>query len=208
MACRGRYFPARPKEIRGIVGSAIGRTLTGIALIAGATAGCATLPRAVGSAGHAPTAQSTPAASSENSASSAYEAYEATLGEGPNPGGFTSAMQRRVAQAIAAARAAGLDMVINSGWRSPQEQQSLLNEAIKKYGSRAAAVQWVLPPEDSEHVRGLAVDIGPAPAASWLEAHGAAFGLCRRYENESWHFEPLIPPGGKCPALEPHAVPS
>jgi zinc D-Ala-D-Ala carboxypeptidase len=135
-------------------------------------------------------------------------AYEQTLAEGPDPGGFTTAMRKRVAQAIAAAEAVGVTMVINSGWRSAKVQQQLLDAAIKQYGSLTAAVQWVLPPEDSEHVRGLAVDIGQADAASWLQAHGSAFGLCRRYANETWHFEPLVPPGGVCPPLEPHAIPN
>jgi hypothetical protein len=41
--------------------------------------------------------------------------------------------------------------------------------------------------------------------ASWLEANGATFGLCRVYENEWWHFEPLTAPGGICPPLLPDA---
>jgi D-alanyl-D-alanine carboxypeptidase len=41
----------------------------------------------------------------------------------------------------------------------------------------------------SAHVSGDAVDIGPARAAAWLSAHGAAYGLCRIYGNEPWHFE-------------------
>jgi hypothetical protein len=38
-------------------------------------------------------------------------------------------------------------------------------------------------------VAGDAVDIGPIDAAAWLSEHGAAFGLCRIYRNEPWHFE-------------------
>jgi D-alanyl-D-alanine dipeptidase len=39
-----------------------------------------------------------------------------------------------------------------------------------------------------------------------LEANGYRFGLCRRYENEWWHFEPLVAPGTQCPALEEYPV--
>jgi hypothetical protein len=43
-------------------------------------------------------------------------------------------------------------------------------------------------------------------AAGWLEINGAKFGLCRVFENEWWHFEPVIAPGWKCPALVPDAT--
>ncbi len=39
------------------------------------------------------------------------------------------------------------------------------------------------------HVRGLAVDVGDGPAADWLDAEGARFGLCRTLAWEWWHFE-------------------
>lgn len=124
-----------------------------------------------------------------------------------DPGHLTAAMQRRVARAIAGARAAGVVLTVTSGWRSAQKQEELLQAAVAKYGSLAAATRWVLPPADSAHVRGLAVDVGPSTAAHWLDENGATFGLCRRYDNEPWHFEPLTRPGGTCPPREPHPVP-
>ena len=30
---------------------------------------------------------------------------------------------------------------------------------------------------------------GPADATAWLSAHGASYGLCQIYRNESWHYE-------------------
>jgi D-alanyl-D-alanine dipeptidase len=48
---------------------------------------------------------------------------------------------------------------------------------------------WVLPPDESHHVRGTAVDIAPRQAARWLDRHGARYGLCRTMEWEWWHFE-------------------
>jgi zinc D-Ala-D-Ala carboxypeptidase len=78
---------------------------------------------------------------------------------------------------------------VDSGWRSPEYQERLLREAISKYGSEAEATRWVATPETSAHVKGDAVDIGPSGAAAWLSEHGAAYGLCRIYGNEPWHYE-------------------
>jgi LAS superfamily LD-carboxypeptidase LdcB len=44
-------------------------------------------------------------------------------------------------------------------------------------------------PGTSVHEAGGAVDVGPEEAAAWLTRHGAAYGLCRIYGNEPWHFE-------------------
>ena len=83
----------------------------------------------------------------------------------------------------------GVELRVTSGWRSAAYQEQLLEEAITEYGSEKEAKRWVATPETSEHVSGDAVDIGPSKAAMWLERHGAAYGLCRVYRNEPWHFE-------------------
>jgi zinc D-Ala-D-Ala carboxypeptidase len=83
----------------------------------------------------------------------------------------------------------GVELDVNSGWRSPAYQEQLLDQAIAEYGSREAAARWVATPATSPHVTGDAVDIGPSDAAAWLSDHGAAYGLCRVYGNEPWHFE-------------------
>jgi zinc D-Ala-D-Ala carboxypeptidase len=83
----------------------------------------------------------------------------------------------------------GVEFVVDSGWRSPEYQERLLREAISKYGSEAEAMRWVATPNTSAHVKGDAVDIGPSRAAGWLSEHGAAYGLCRIYGNEPWHYE-------------------
>jgi hypothetical protein len=33
------------------------------------------------------------------------------------------------------------------------------------------------------------VDVGSYDVVEWLADHGAAYGLCQTYGNESWHFE-------------------
>jgi D-alanyl-D-alanine carboxypeptidase len=115
-------------------------------------------------------------------------------------------LHRAVTRAIAAARAAGVDLSVTSGWRSAEHQQALFDAAVRKYGSRREASHWVLPPGQSAHVRGEAVDVGPRSGATWLQDNGVRFGLCRRYDNEYWHFELLASAkGSRCPAREPNA---
>jgi zinc D-Ala-D-Ala carboxypeptidase len=86
------------------------------------------------------------------------------------------------------AAADGVRFSVDSGWRSPAYQEQLLHEAISKYGSEAKAARWVATPETSAHVKGDAVDIGSS-GATWLSTHSAAYGLCRIYGNEPWHYE-------------------
>jgi zinc D-Ala-D-Ala carboxypeptidase len=105
------------------------------------------------------------------------------------------ALLRALRRAATDAAADGVTLFVDSGWRSPQYQEHLLDEAVAKYGSHAAAARWVATPDRSAHVSGNAVDIGPADATPWLSAHGAAYGLCQIYANEPWHYE-----------LRPHAI--
>jgi zinc D-Ala-D-Ala carboxypeptidase len=83
----------------------------------------------------------------------------------------------------------GVEFVVSSGWRSPEYQEQLLDEAISKYGSREKAAQWVGTPTTSAHVSGDAVDIGHSDATAWLSEYGAKYGLCQIYSNEPWHYE-------------------
>jgi D-alanyl-D-alanine carboxypeptidase len=100
--------------------------------------------------------------------------------------GLLAALRR----AAAAAANDGVGLFVDSGWRSPEYQQQLLNDAVSKYGSLQEAARWVATPATSAHVKGEAVDIGPSSAAAWLSRHGARYGVCRIYGNEPWHFEP------------------
>jgi D-alanyl-D-alanine carboxypeptidase len=83
----------------------------------------------------------------------------------------------------------GVEFQLHSGWRSPDYQEQLLREAVSEYGSAEEAARWVATPNTSAHVSGDAVDIGPLAATTWLSEHGAQYGLCQIYRNESWHFE-------------------
>ena len=94
-----------------------------------------------------------------------------------------------VREAAAAAAEDGVRMHVNGGWRSAAYQQVLRQEAVAQYGSEEEAARWVATPENSEHVSGDAVDLGPFAAQDWLAQRGAEFGLCQIYANERWHFE-------------------
>jgi hypothetical protein len=87
------------------------------------------------------------------------------------------------------AASAGVEVRIESGWRSPEYQDRLLRDAVAEYGSEAEAARWVATAETSPHVSGDAVDIAPPAAAEWLAVHGARYGLCQIYANEPWHYE-------------------
>jgi hypothetical protein len=104
------------------------------------------------------------------------------------------------------ARADGIELRVNSGWRSAAYQRRLFDDAVGRYGGRDAARRFVKAPEDSSHVTGRAVDVGPTDAAYWLIQHGSAYGLCQTYANEVWHFERPIAPGGTCPAARTDAT--
>jgi D-alanyl-D-alanine carboxypeptidase len=92
-------------------------------------------------------------------------------------------------QAATDAADGGVEFNVDSGWRSPQYQAQLLRAAVSEYGSEEEAARWVATPDTSAHVSGDAVDIGPSDATAWLSEHGAAYGLCRIYGNEPWHYE-------------------
>ena len=92
-------------------------------------------------------------------------------------------------EAATDAAADGIEFQVDSGWRSREYQEQLLREAISEFGSEEEAARWVATANTSAHVSGDAVDIGPFDATAWLSEHGAHYGLCQIYRNESWHYE-------------------
>ena len=109
--------------------------------------------------------------------------------EVPGVANLDPALLRALRRAATDAAADGVELVVNSGWRSPAYEDQLRREAIAKHGSEAEAARWVATGTTSAHVSGDAVDIGPARATQWLSARGAAYGLCQIYGNEPWHYE-------------------
>ena len=110
-------------------------------------------------------------------------------------------LRKAVQEAETAMRADGIRMQVTTGWRSKKYQEELLQKAIVKYGSRKKALEYVADPNESHHVTGHAVDIGPTDADDWLQRKGNRYGLCRTYTNEIWHFELATTPGGTCPPM-------
>ncbi|WTX00619.1 D-alanyl-D-alanine carboxypeptidase family protein [Streptomycetaceae bacterium NBC_01309] len=99
---------------------------------------------------------------------------------------------------------AGIDLTLRSGARSYAHQKLLWETEVACKGSEAAARKRVLPPDESSHVKGTAIDIAPKAAQTWLEKNGAQYGWCRTYDNEPWHFEYAASHKNGCPPREPH----
>lgn len=112
-------------------------------------------------------------------------------------------LERAIDRAIAAAADDGVQLRATSGLRSVDEQRVLWRDALDQHGGPQEAARWVLPPELSAHVQGLAVDVGPVDGAAWLAANGSRWGLCQVFANEPWHFERLTTKNGTCPEQLP-----
>jgi zinc D-Ala-D-Ala carboxypeptidase len=124
----------------------------------------------------------------------------------PAVGQLDPALLNAVQQAARAAASQGIELRINSGWRSTGFQQRLFDDAVRTYGSADIARQFVASPEESKHVVGQAVDITPVDADKWLIRNGVQFGLCQIYANEIWHFELAVDLQGNCAPLRPNAA--
>ncbi|MFI6510926.1 D,D-peptidase/D,D-carboxypeptidase VanY-N [Streptosporangium sp. NPDC050855] len=93
---------------------------------------------------------------------------------------------------------------LTSGYRDPLLQQRMFDEEVRRSGSPASARMLVLPPAESGHVKGIALDVRPHEGARWLEEHGARHDLYRMYDNEWWHFEYRPECAGVAPRRRPH----
>ncbi|MGX1933520.1 M15 family metallopeptidase [Microbacterium resistens] len=173
--------------------------VVGVAAIAAAGVLAVTAVQQAGSANalvQGPTAGTVPAgAEADGGTPDASDGYIAdgetiSLYDGaPAVSGLDPALREALLAAAAAASDDGVELRVASGWRSPRYQSWLLERAVQQYGSAEEAGRWVGTPETSLHVKGQAVDIGPFDSSDWLDRKGDAFGLCRTYENETWHFE-------------------
>lgn len=116
--------------------------------------------------------------------------------------GLDPALLAALQAASDAAAVDGVELLVNSGWRSATLQQAMRDEAVVTYGSEEEAARWVSTPDESAHVTGDAVDVGGWDGAAWLGQQGWTWGLCQTYANESWHFELRAEAqGGACPPM-------
>ena len=79
-----------------------------------------------------------------------------------------------------AARADGVGLIVNSGYRSDAEQAVLWAQNPNPH--------MVARPGTSLHRLGTELDLGPAAAYGWLAANARAFGFIQRYSWEDWHY--------------------
>lgn len=88
---------------------------------------------------------------------------------------------------------------VMSGFRSPQRQAQLYQQALQKYGSPEAARKWVAPPGRSGHNHGHAADLRYLndAALKWAHANAANYNLAFPLSNENWHIELAGARGGK-----------
>ena len=89
--------------------------------------------------------------------------------------------------AAAARRAAGLYLLVSSGFRSDTEQARLF--------AAHPDPRWVAPPGESLHRYATELDLGPTAAYGWLAANAPRFGFLRRYAWEPWHLGYTRSPG-------------
>ncbi len=80
----------------------------------------------------------------------------------------------------AAARGAGISLLVVSGFRSDAEQAALF--------AAHPDPTWVAPPGHSLHRCATELDLGPDSAYSWLAANAGRFGFIQRYSWEAWHY--------------------
>ncbi|WP_410643870.1 D-alanyl-D-alanine carboxypeptidase family protein [Amycolatopsis sp. lyj-346] len=73
----------------------------------------------------------------------------------------------------ATAQQRGVRLCAQDGKRSVAQQQREFAEAVRKFGARELASRYVLQPEESMHVQGIAVDVPPLSAAARVEREGA-----------------------------------
>jgi hypothetical protein len=88
-----------------------------------------------------------------------------------------------------AAHRDGVDLVVNSAFRTDAEQAVLFR--------RHPDPRWVAPPGKSRHREATELDLGGSGGAwAWLAGHASGFGFRQRYSWEPWHYGYLPGCGG------------
>jgi Lysozyme like domain/D-alanyl-D-alanine carboxypeptidase len=105
----------------------------------------------------------------------------ASVGDGEKLLGPVARQFRRM---DAAARAAGLDLHVNSGYRTYAEQAQLYRDFQNGTGNPAA------PPGRSTHGLGLSADINVTDprVQAWLRKNAARYGFVNDVSSEPWHW--------------------
>lgn len=113
-------------------------------------------------------------------------------------GGYSGPLVRRTGEGMrpdvaaafdrmaAAARGAGISLLVVSGFRSDAEQAALF--------AAHPDPTWVAPPGHSLHRCATELDLGPESAYAWLAGNASRFGFVQRYSWEAWHYGFAAPP--------------
>ena len=114
--------------------------------------------------------------------------------------------EKNLRQMILDCRATGVEVWLNCGYRSQEEQNTILNERTKEYQQKGLsyqeaynkALETVALPGYSEHETGLAMDIVGSAMLTWLHEHCWEYGFILRYPEgkeditgivyEHWHY--------------------
>ncbi|MEI6419212.1 MAG: M15 family metallopeptidase, partial [Sphingomonadales bacterium] len=91
---------------------------------------------------------------------------------------------------VAAARAVGRDIRLNSGFRTYAEQRHLRDG----YDRKLPGFNLAAKPGFSNHQNGIAVDLDVKPGEGnpnyeWLTREATGFGFLRTVSSETWHWE-------------------
>ena len=110
---------------------------------------------------------------------------------------------------VAAARADGITVAINSGFRSYPEQQIL----HQGFTQGLPGFNLAAPPGHSNHQNGIALDIAVTggagtPIYDWLARHATSFGFVRTVNREPWHWELNEPAALLAKNQSTHKLPS
>ena len=125
-----------------------------------------------------------------------------------SPHGLTATADKALEAMSAAARKAGLRVVVRSGYRSYSTQAAIFKRQMATYPSEELARRYNAEPGKSEHQTGLAVDlwdgvtwgiaVSRTKLGRWLWAHAHEYGFILRYPPgkesitgyayEPWHF--------------------
>jgi len=84
----------------------------------------------------------------------------------------------------AAAATDGVNLIVNSGFRTNAEQAALF--------AAHPDPKWVARPGQSLHRLGTELDLGPAAAYGWLSRNAGRFHFVQRYAWEPWHYKLLL----------------
>lgn len=114
--------------------------------------------------------------------------------------------EQHLRQMILDCRATGIECWLNCGYRSQDEQNTILNDRTKEYQQKGLsyqdaynkALETVALPGYSEHETGLAFDIVCSVTPTWLHEHCWEYGFILRYPEdkaditnivyEHWHY--------------------